>query len=234
MANYVKFMRGTPAAYLMAEKNEDTIYFISEESSNTGELYIGAKKVATGVAEGEIASKLSELSDVDLSGGLIDGQILAWNATHAKWKPIMLNPFTGATAEFDGESGLVKAPKAGDHNKFLKGDGTWAELPSLAGLTYKIVDSIDDIDTSAEDANKYIYLVKNGEVYDEYLIIEGVVELIGNSKVDLSDYLKTSDYETDIVDRLNNYVKTINYTEAMTEVDGRLSNLEDTVSWKTL
>lgn len=34
---------------------------------------------------------------------------------------------TGATAETDGASGLVPAPKAGEQNKFLRGDGTWAE-----------------------------------------------------------------------------------------------------------
>ena len=34
---------------------------------------------------------------------------------------------TGATAEADGTSGTVTAPKAGDQDKFLRGDGTWAE-----------------------------------------------------------------------------------------------------------
>lgn len=36
---------------------------------------------------------------------------------------------TGATAETDGTSGMTPAPKAGDENKFLRGDGTFAELP---------------------------------------------------------------------------------------------------------
>lgn len=34
---------------------------------------------------------------------------------------------TGATADKDGASGTVTAPKAGDQTKFLRGDGTWAE-----------------------------------------------------------------------------------------------------------
>ena len=33
--------------------------------------------------------------------------------------------FTGATSSAAGTSGLVKAPAAGDQNKFLRGDGTW-------------------------------------------------------------------------------------------------------------
>ena len=35
---------------------------------------------------------------------------------------------TGATADKDGTSGTVTAPKAGDQTKFLRGDGTWAEV----------------------------------------------------------------------------------------------------------
>lgn len=39
---------------------------------------------------------------------------------------------TGASADKDGTSGLVPNPKAGDNNKFLRGDGTWAEvMPSV-------------------------------------------------------------------------------------------------------
>lgn len=36
-------------------------------------------------------------------------------------------PMTGATADTDGSAGLVPQPKAGEHGKFLRGDGTWAE-----------------------------------------------------------------------------------------------------------
>jgi hypothetical protein len=36
----------------------------------------------------------------------------------------------GATKENDGISGLVPVPKAGDQESFLRGDGTWAPIPS--------------------------------------------------------------------------------------------------------
>lgn len=36
--------------------------------------------------------------------------------------------FTGATASTDGKHGLVPAPSAGEQDKFLKGDGTWADV----------------------------------------------------------------------------------------------------------
>lgn len=40
--------------------------------------------------------------------------------------PVSMADFTGATASTAGEHGYVPAPAAGDHNKFLKGDGTWS------------------------------------------------------------------------------------------------------------
>lgn len=48
--------------------------------------------------------------------------------------------FVGTDGETDGTSGLVPAPKVGDENKFLKGDGTWGvgsqyELPVASSST---------------------------------------------------------------------------------------------------
>lgn len=75
-------------------------------------------------------------------------------------------------------------------------------------LTRRVVDSIDDIDLMADDADQYIYMVKyvgpseeeGGEDniwYDEYMIIDGKLDPLGNTKVDLSDYVKYSDRATD-------------------------------------
>lgn len=60
-------------------------------------------------------------------------------------------------------------------------------------LKYKIVDSKDDINPNADGAENYIYLVKNGDSYDEYMVVEGSVEKVGNWAVDLSEYAKTED-----------------------------------------
>lgn len=60
-------------------------------------------------------------------------------------------PFTGATAAASGEAGLVPAPTVGYNNRFLRGDGTWAEaggmdLDALASNT-------DPIEIQGEGAN---------------------------------------------------------------------------------
>lgn len=52
-----------------------------------------------------------------------------WSAKH----PTSYSPFSGASASAAGAMGLVPSPKKGQQNRYLKGDGTWADvLPQVA------------------------------------------------------------------------------------------------------
>ena len=52
-----------------------------------------------------------------------------WSARH----PTSYSPFSGASASAAGAVGLVPSPKKGQQNRYLKGDGTWADvLPQVA------------------------------------------------------------------------------------------------------
>ena len=52
-----------------------------------------------------------------------------WSARH----PTSYRPFSGASASAAGAVGLVPSPKQGQQNRYLKGDGTWADvLPQVA------------------------------------------------------------------------------------------------------
>ena len=65
----------------------------------------------------------------------------------------------GATAEADGSTGTVPVPKAGDQNKFLRGDGTWAESSggnSSDNTPYTI--------TTSEDGNTFTQTYDDGRV----------------------------------------------------------------------
>lgn len=60
-------------------------------------------------------------------------------------------------------------------------------------LKRKIVAATGEIDLSAKDADQYIYMVPNGlqhddDKYDEYIVIEGKFEKVGDWEVDLSGY----------------------------------------------
>lgn len=70
-----------------------------------------------------------------------------------------------------------------------------AAVAAAAHLKYKKVTAVGDIDLAAPDADQYIYLVPiadagetSNNLYDEYMVIEGKLEKVGDWKVDLSDY----------------------------------------------
>lgn len=62
-------------------------------------------------------------------------------------------------------------------------------------LKRKNVASTGNIDLKAADAAQYIYMVPKGtagtsDKYDEYMVIDGVLEKMGDWKVDLSGYVQ--------------------------------------------
>ena len=68
-----------------------------------------------------------------------------------------------------------------------------AQVAAAPHLTRKKVASLADIDPAAEGADKYIYMVpktdaEDNNLYDEYMVLDGAVEHIGSTKVDLSGY----------------------------------------------
>lgn len=77
------------------------------------------------------------------------------------WVPAVqdtLLDMQGATEEKDGSRGLVPAPVAGDNEKFLRGDGTWAEIIASGG-NYNIIATMEDPGAGSELADGTILLV---------------------------------------------------------------------------
>lgn len=75
------------------------------------------------------------------------------------------------------------------------------EVLAAAGkLEYKKVNNIGEIKPDEPGADKYIYLVpksaKTNDKYDEYMVLDGAVEKVGDWDVDLSDYLQKVDGAT--------------------------------------
>lgn len=100
-----------------------------------------------------------------------------------------------------------------------------AAVANSAHLSRKIVESYDDIDVTADDAHLYIYMVPNGfqendDKYDEYVVIDGVIEKVGSWEVDLSNYA-TKDEVAKKVDSDEN-------SRLMTLIEGdKLSRIEE-------
>lgn len=87
-------------------------------------------------------------------------------------------------------------------------------------LERKKVDSVEAIDATAENADKYIYMVPktagDGDHYDEYMVIDGAVERMGDWKVDLSEYAKTAD----VTNLLSKKVDSVVGSRLMTTEEG--------------
>ena len=83
-----------------------------------------------------------ELVRIAMKEGTFTGTQLEWSALTDAQKAVFTyvnitddyephsDVFIGATASTDGQVGLVTCPMAGDQDKYLKGDGTWAAFDS--------------------------------------------------------------------------------------------------------
>lgn len=110
------------------------------------------------------------------------------------------------------------------------------EIAKVDHLSRKIVASVAEIDTEAEDAMKYIYMVPRedslvGDHYDEYMVIElagtKVVEKVGDWAIDLSDYATVSSVE-DLTAIVNKKVDQIEGSRLMSGSEGdKLAGIEE-------
>lgn len=135
MANYVKFRRGDLSDFklLLADgrTEPDTLYFVYEEDSLDGELYLGSKRIA-GSSDIIGATTLKDLSDTLISNSFSETDCLIYDINLQKWvnKPIIdiLPIFVGTNGDSPAVAGLVPATTGTNKNLFLRSDGTWAEI----------------------------------------------------------------------------------------------------------
>ena len=78
-----------------------------------------------------------------------------------------------------------------------------AAIAAANHLKRKVANTVEDIDLDAIDAEQYIYMVPTGlqaedDKYDEYMVIDGIIEKIGSWEVNLSDYAKKTDLDTKV------------------------------------
>lgn len=86
-------------------------------------------------------------------------------------------------------------------------------------LTFKIVETKESIDVNEKDADRYIYLVPNGNVYDEYIVINTTIEKIGDTSVNLDQYA-TTQYVTEQIAGLNTSITQLENT--LTQKDNEI------------
>lgn len=109
------------------------------------------------------------------------------------------------------------AKKANAEDVYTKAETDKAiadEIAKVDHLKRTTVAGVESIDLTAEDADQYIYMVPNTETgsYDEYMVINGELERVGDWGVDLDDYATKADLE-DKVDKIEG-------SRLMTEAEG--------------
>lgn len=90
-------------------------------------------------------------------------------------------------------------------------DDTLKQIAKKVSGSYKIANTTADI-VSAD----YIYLLSNGSNYDLYVLVDGTATKVGDTNIDLSEYIKTTD--------LADYMKTSDADgkfATITAVDGK-------------
>ena len=160
--NYVKFLRGTPAAFeKLSIKDKDTLYFISEPGAKNGLLYLGDKIIAGSSSTGSISNlSIADLKDVIIDNtGLTDGSILMYDWVKKVWvnktlDEVVVDVMQGASSTKAGAAGLVPAPKVGEQNKFLRGDGTWAEAGVTDAEKQELQDNTSKLEALIGDSTK--------------------------------------------------------------------------------
>lgn len=119
----------------------------------------------------------------------------------------------GSKAEHDDEGSLIEAATGlyAELDKKADKDSVYtieqtdqkiadaiAAVDHLKRIKY---DSIEDINLDADDADQYIYMIPTGlqaddDKFDEYMVIDGVLEKVGSWEVDLKDYALKSEVST--------------------------------------
>ena len=213
--NYVKFLRGTPAAWdSITTKDPDTLYFVAETGATKGTLYLGSKLISGGV--GSSVTNIEDLADVLISNNLPSNAVLVYNDTDQLWEPMALEsalativgPMSGATAQNDGEAGLVPQPLAGEQGLFLRGDGLWAN--PTAQLTQQMNNRFDDL-----------YAGDTGSIRD--IASSLIDDLVGNAPASLDTLEELAGWVAE-------HESVLDITQAAVDIDNLTNAMFGTIS----
>lgn len=101
--------------------------YVSRESDNTEKPGRGSKRWQVLARRGGAALGGGATDITGVAGMGVTGLQLAQAGTDAEAREILgVSDMVGATASDDGAAGRVHQPRAGDQNKYWRGDGTWS------------------------------------------------------------------------------------------------------------
>ena len=111
--NYVKFVRGSKAAYdALPAKSPETLYFIYESAeADSGQLYLGEKLILGGSVE-QITS-LKDVADIAIGEDLANKDLLVYNSKTKKWENVTFDYLASEYIQTTpGDGALIKSEDA--------------------------------------------------------------------------------------------------------------------------
>ena len=132
---YVTTTSGTDGSVTLETDNSEHEYTFEFTAGSNNTLTFSYPKLVDGRTTN---SDISNLTFINLSGikeiyGKINGHWEKYNGNGGGGTTY--SDFVGATSEANGTHGLVPAPLIADRNKYLKGDGTWAEVQGASAVS---------------------------------------------------------------------------------------------------
>lgn len=259
LSKYVKFVRGTSAAFAnlpIAQRANDTLYFIADEDAVIGELWLGNTLIAKGASEGVAATKLSELLDVDISN-VQNNQYLGYDANKGKWVPLNLlvtiNDVAGLRTELDNKVNKVyySVPAVDENGEPVtdaEGNQVYDQVeglflsPADQDKLDALVITEDGVEISGtvnaanvEDLNVWITKHRN-DIAGLYPTTEE--EKINSALASLSNLndsvIQTSTKVDSIANQLTDFVHLQFFNEKMALVDNDIDLLKDAVTWQLI
>ena len=215
--NYVKFIRGTQAAFEILIKNNkvdsNTLYFITD--GDEVKLYLGSTLISSTEPKDETID-LNSLSDVTLGEIIGTNSVLTYDGS--QWvntsledlaillnipaEPVIMTGAVNSNAEAgivgnDSTAGLVPVAKDGQANFFLQGSGNWVNIePIIENKATAITQAA--IGTLTEGANDAFDTLK--EISD-WILSDGtgaaaLVQEFGNFKSQVGDLSSLEEGQT--------------------------------------
>lgn len=226
--SYVAFVKATETIWNKMEPSQrldNILYFIVDGPDDSiGKLYLGNTLIADGNGVTDVS--VESLLDVNISN-INGGDVLMYNMSSGKWENVnlaseigdLITVFSPASAESNGTVGLVPAPKAGDQDLYLKGDGSWANPTEAVVL---------EVDRLKNSVNTLIGPDKGASVR----VIATDIALDAASKA-VANLVAKAPESFDTLKEIADWIQAHPSTETFTALSNKVTSLDDLVNGNT-
>ena len=220
---YLGFTKISTSTVQEAEILVDTLSIVQAEDG-TLSLKDYGKKYYKYIAATETSAQRYELVDGWITG--LEPRVgeagLEWYEPNPTTVEGLDNRLITAEEKINSTSAALQALAEGIDGRIS------SAIASIPLFTTKIVSGLEEIDkdiaNSEIDATKFLYMVPNNGTYDEYVVINGIKEKIGNTEISLDGYA-TEAY-------VNNAIKDLATIASVTALSGTVEIL--TGNYETL